>query len=172
MIGRIWPAAQKTLGSRSGTHNTKSEKLRSASNCHSDTSSFNQWWSLSERSVCSEMISDMDGMPQMYGRGKHSPVVAVESSPIASVGKSRPLWTSERADTRFVGQRVRKTGDCQRDCASNRQRMGGVKWLRVPASDAPVERRAPIMASVPTPDGRQRLETVNPRGKLQWRLSV
>src|SRR5688572_8883818 len=65
--GRIWAAAQKTLGSRSPTQSTRSEKLRSASNCHSDTSNFSQWWSPSERSVCSEMISDMDGMPQPYG---------------------------------------------------------------------------------------------------------
>ncbi len=40
--GRICAAAQKTLGSRSRTHKTRSEKLRSASSCHSETSSFNQ----------------------------------------------------------------------------------------------------------------------------------
>src|SRR5215203_157974 len=65
--GRIWAAAQKTLGSRSPTQSTRSEKLRSASNCHSEANNFSQWWSPSERSVCSEMISDMDGMAQPYG---------------------------------------------------------------------------------------------------------
>jgi hypothetical protein len=41
-------------------------------------------------------------------------------TPIASVGKSRAaVWTKERADTLFVGERGRKTVDCQRDCASN-----------------------------------------------------
>ena len=64
--GRIWAAAQKTLGSWSRTQRTRSEKLRSASNCHSDTSSLSQRWSGSERSVCSEMISDIDGMSQIY----------------------------------------------------------------------------------------------------------
>jgi hypothetical protein len=69
------------------------------------------------------MISDIDGMPQPYGcvqqlRVSHR---LWQNRPlIASVGKSRAaVWTSERADTLFVGERVRKTADCQRDCASN-----------------------------------------------------
>src|SRR4029453_2326102 len=93
--GRIWPAAQKTLGSWSRTHNTRSEKLRSASNCHSETSSFSQWWSPSERSVCSEMISDMDGMRQIYG------CVQYRSASI-QIRIARRRAEEERGDTLFV----------------------------------------------------------------------
>jgi hypothetical protein len=39
---------------------------------------------------------------------------------IASVGKSRAsLWMNEEPTRSFVGERVRKRGDGQRDCASN-----------------------------------------------------
>jgi hypothetical protein len=110
------------------------------------------------------MISDMDGMPQMYGRSKDSPgcgridgtlTGGPPDSPPSSLANAEPqpltplsrelcsrrscppvivrislpdyerrksrahVWTIERADTLFVGERVRKTGDCQRDCASN-----------------------------------------------------
>jgi hypothetical protein len=68
------------------------------------------------------MISDMDGMPQPYGGRQQVWAQSVWQNRrlIASVGKSRAsVWTSERADTLFVGERVRKTGDYQRDCASN-----------------------------------------------------
>ena len=99
-------AAQKTLGSRSGTHNTRSEKLRSASNCHSETSSFSQWWSPSERSVCSEMISDIDGMSQIYGRVKASVALCQNLSPDCERREIARLscWTSERGDTLSVGE--------------------------------------------------------------------
>jgi hypothetical protein len=64
------------------------------------------------------MISDIDAMSQPYGCVQ--PASRDYHRLIASVEKSRaPVWTSERAGTFFVGGRVRKTGDCQSDCASN-----------------------------------------------------
>ncbi len=37
------------------------------------------------------------------------------------------------------------------------------RWLKVPGSVAPVERRARIMASVPTPDGKVGEDSQTPR---------
>ena len=68
--------------------------------------------------------------------------------------KSRAsVWTSERVDTLFVGERSSKTADCQRDCASNHD-DGRLRWPRVPASAARAGRRARTTASAPTPEGR------------------
>jgi hypothetical protein len=58
-------AAQKPLGSRSGTDRTRSENARSASSCHSETSRPSCWCSSSASAVCSATISDI------YGTGAH-----------------------------------------------------------------------------------------------------
>jgi hypothetical protein len=60
--------------------------------------------------------------------GLQGPLRGRVSTRFASVEKSRtPVWTSERADTLFVCERARKTGDCMRDCASEQPKLDGAE---------------------------------------------
>jgi hypothetical protein len=50
----------------------------------------------------------------------------------ASEDRAAPVWTNEGADTLFVGERERKTGDCQRDCASDHKLGSVLAEIRLP----------------------------------------
>src|SRR3954452_8024453 len=67
VVGRICPPAQKPLPSRSGSHSTRSAKLRSAMICQSASSSWSQATSSSSRSVCARTSSVRDATPFSLG---------------------------------------------------------------------------------------------------------
>ena len=160
--GRIWAAAQKTLGSWSRTHKHQ----------------------VGEAEIGEQLpLRDQQLQPVMVGLGKvgvlgddlrHRRHVANLRPPPTVVGLeaksriARRRAEEERGDTSFVLKRRRSRRPQSAIRAERAQRaeqsnlwqnrlavdLRRLRWPRVPASAAPAGRRARTTASVPTPDGR------------------
>src|SRR3712207_3850651 len=118
VVGRICPAAQKPVPSRSGTQSTRSAKLRSAMICQSAWSSWSHCTSSSSRSACSRTSSmrvatretlspgvfgRMALMPGSYWKQVHASGLAVPSD--------RPLDDLTAELTRMLGDTDPETRD-------------------------------------------------------------